>query len=88
MDDPKTRQAELDAYAVKRGWQPHHFRTWEAFGFTVKMAAKGWPRPYIASRGDQSREFLDLEDLERYVRFVQITGQEPAERLGSHSVER
>lgn len=67
IKSPQARQADLDALGVRMRWQRAHFRTWKVRGYTVGMAAHGYPRMYIVAKGAE-REFLD--DLEDVVGFV------------------
>jgi hypothetical protein len=61
------RQNALDEVGRKRGWSPGPFRSWKVKGYTAAIAAKGWPRPYVAIRRGDAKEFMDLGDLEDFL---------------------
>ena len=68
MVDSRARQAELDAFARRKGWRRSRYRSWHANGWTIAVGSHGYPkRNFIASRKDRTQEFGSLDDLERLV---------------------
>lgn len=74
----QTRQAELDRFASRRGWARGRFGSWRFHGFTVSVAAQGdRSKAYVAARGDDREFFGSLDELERHVAYLAVTGRRP-----------
>lgn len=67
VKSPQARQADLDALGVRMHWQRNHYRTWKVRGYTVGMAAHGYPRKYVVAKGAEREFFDDLDDVVGYV---------------------
>lgn len=78
--ETQARQAELDRWAQSKGWDRGPFRSWSNGGYTVTVAAKGYPKrkfSVVNRRTAESRLLDDLEDVERFLDFVRLFGEEP-----------
>jgi hypothetical protein len=76
----RARQAELDRYAQKMGWERGPFRSWTTRGYTIALAARGYPkRQFVITHRDSAerRHVDDLEDVIRFLDYVRVTGREP-----------
>lgn len=67
-DASRREQAELDTFASRRNWDRGRFKSWQFRGFTISVAATGYPRRrFIASKDGDAREFETLDELLAFV---------------------
>lgn len=79
----RARQAELAAHARRKGWERGRLGSYRAGRLTIAVGASGYPKPdFVATDRltKETRKLRTLEDVERLVEAVMVTGQMPRER--------
>lgn len=76
----RRRQAELASFARRKGWERGRLGSWRAGRLTIAIAASGYPKPdfVVTDRlTKESRKLRTLEDVDRLIDAVRVTGHLP-----------